>query len=92
MLCFDVGPSGVYFCRSVLLVYVLLFTKSGKVCFCIVLKPQERKCLLSVKDFFGNTWDLPICLLRIIDEQSIKQYSTKSGPVYLFIGLIVQTL
>ena len=68
-----------------------------KVCFCIVLKPQERKCLLCLSDkkgqsSFGKTWDLPICLLRIIDDRSVKQYSTKSGPVYLFIVLIVQTL
>ena len=51
--CVVFWPSGVYFCRSVLLVYVL-FTKSGKVCFCMVLKPQERKCLLCLSDKKGQ--------------------------------------
>ena len=53
--CVVFWPSGVYFCRSVLLVYVL-FTKSGKVCFCMVLKPQERKCLLCLSDKKGQSF------------------------------------
>ena len=52
--CVVFWPSGVYFCRSVLLVYVL-FTKSGKVWFRMVLKPQERKCLLCLSDKKGQS-------------------------------------